>query len=79
MEQRFETAHSNYYFLLFCHFGRISAKTRTVGTFHQKMVKFYLEWPNFAQISQKSTSFWQKVRPNFGRDPTVRVLAEMAE
>jgi hypothetical protein len=74
-------AHRYIFFKLFRHFG---AKTRTVGflpkigrTFRQKLVEFCLEWPNFAQISQKSTSFRQKVRPNFGRDLTVQFLTEI--
>jgi hypothetical protein len=41
------------------------------------MVEFGLKWPNFAKICQKQTSFWRKVRPIFGRNLTVRVLAEI--
>jgi hypothetical protein len=56
--------HSNNFFLLFRHFGRISAKTRTVG-FRPKiglgMGEFRPNQPKIDQFSMKSSAqFWPK-------------------
>jgi hypothetical protein len=62
-------------YLYSANFGRIPADARTVE-FHQKLAELGLKWPYFTQVSQKSTNFGRKVRPNFGRNSTVQVLAE---
>jgi hypothetical protein len=51
-------------------FGWIPADNHIVGIDRTQIVEFHLKWPNFIQISQKSTSFGQNVSTIFVRNPT---------